>query len=90
MLRDIALYRVISHFMNDGTYYKYQSIDREDRIIHIKELYVSMLHYKKNDKEYHVRENVRRWGDYIRSKYEASLGIFGRLKCAKGCFFCTK
>ena len=39
------------------------------------ELYVSMLHYKKNDKKYHIRENIRGWGDYIRSKYGTSLDI---------------
>ena len=47
MLRDIALYRVLSHFMDDGTHYKYQSIDRGDRIVYINGANVSMLHYKK-------------------------------------------
>ena len=62
MLRDIALYRVLSHFMNDGMHYKYQSIDREDRIVYINGANVSMLHYKKNDKKYHIREKHPRMG----------------------------
>ena len=30
------------------------------------ELYISMLHYKKNDKKYRIREKHQGWGDYIR------------------------
>ena len=94
MLRDIALYRVLSHFMNDGMHYKYQSIDREDRIVYINGANVSMLPYKKRMiKNITLEKNIRGWGDYIRKqiwnlfKY---LRDFGYLKYAKRCFFCVK
>ena len=66
MLRDIALYRVISRYMNDGMYCKYQSFIKGIGLYILIELYVFMLHYKKSDKKYHIREDIRGWGDYIR------------------------
>ena len=66
MLQDIALYRVLSHFMNDGMHYKYQSFIKGIGSYILMELYISMLHYKKNDKKYRIREKHQGWGDYIR------------------------
>ena len=68
MLRDIALYRVISHFMNGGMHYITNINQLMERIgsYILMESYVSMLRYKKNDKKYRIREKHQGWGDYIR------------------------